>query len=114
MSVARYLPATRTKARSRRLGPLSVRTSDNRELGRLMGFVVDTAGRHVWSLVMEVVDARGSQQVELPMVPMCFDAEAQALRMVEPDAPAMLVFRPESVSDVEEADLSIPIVPSAA
>ena len=59
MTIPRYLPATRTKVRSLRLGPLSVRTSTDGELGTLMGFLVDPRGRHVCSLVMEVVSGAG-------------------------------------------------------
>ena len=114
MSVPRYIPATRTKVSSLRLGRLSVRSSDDRELGKLAGFVVDQQGRHLCSLVMEVVGAAGSQQVELPMVLVCFDAESHALRLVDPGVPATIAFRPESVAEVEEDDLWIPIVHSAA
>lgn len=111
MSVPRYLPATHTRVRSLRLGRLSVRTSDDRELGKLAGFVVDPRRRHVRSLVMEVVDAAGSQQVEMAMVPVCFDAQSHALRLVDPDVPAMIVFRLELVSLFDEHD---PWVHSAA
>ena len=64
----RYLPATRTEARSLCLGRLSVRTQDDRELGTLLGFVVDPGDSHICSLVMEVAGTAGSQQVELPIV----------------------------------------------
>ena len=114
MTVPRYLPAIRTKVRSLRLGPLSVRTSGDCELGKLMGFLIDPRGRHVCSLVMEVVTAAGSQQVELPMVPICFDADSHALRMIEHDVPSMIAFRPESVAPIDEDDLWIPIFHSAA
>lgn len=114
MSVPRYLPATRTKVRHLRLGRLSVRTSDDRELGKLAGFVVDPCGRHLCSLVMEVVGTSGFQQVELPMVLVRLDAESHALRLIEPGVPAMIAFRPDSVSDVGEDDLWTPTVHSAA
>jgi hypothetical protein len=114
MNGPRYLPATRTKVRSLRLGRVSVRSADDRELGKLAGFVVDPEARHLCSLVMEVVGAAGSQQVELPMVPLCFDAESHALRLVDPGVPATIAFRPESMFEVEEDDLWIPIVHSAA
>jgi len=113
MNVPRYLPATRAKVRSLRLGRMSVRGSDGRELGKLAGFVVDPGGRHLCSFVLEV-GAAGSQQVELPMVPVSFDAESHSLRLVQAGIPAMMVFRPDSVSKVEEDDLWIPIVNSAA
>lgn len=114
MSHPRYLPAIRTKARSLRLGRLSVRTLDDREIGKLLGFVIDPQDHHICSLVMEVVEAAGSQQVELPMVPLRFDADSHALRMVDPDAPRTMAFCAESVSQIEEDDLWIPLFHSAA
>lgn len=114
MNVPRYLPATRTKVNSLRLGRMSVRGADGRELGKLAGFVVDPRGRHLCSLVIEMNGVAGAQQVEVPMVPISFDAESRALRLVQSGVPAMMVFRPESVSEVEEDDLWIPIVHSAA
>ena len=114
MSVPSYLPAARTKVRSLGLGCVSVRNSDGSELGKLAGFVVDQQGRHLCSLVMDVVGAAGSQQVELPMVPVSFDAESQALRLVQAGVPVMMAFRHESVAEVAEDDLWIPIVHSAA
>jgi hypothetical protein len=114
MTIPRYLPAIRTEVRSLRLGPLSVRTSADCELGTLMGFLVDPGARNVCSLVMEVVTAQGSQQMELPMVPICFDADSHALRIVEPDVPSMITFQPESASAIEEDDLWIPLFHTAA
>jgi hypothetical protein len=114
MSRSRYLPAIRTKAHSLRLGRLSIRTSDDRELGKLLGFVLDAPGGHISSLVMEVVDAAGTQQVELPMVPLRLDAACHALRLVESDAPCLTVFDADSAAQVEEDDLWVPIVQPAA
>jgi hypothetical protein len=114
MSVPGYLPAIRTKVRSLGLGCVSVRTSDGSELGKLVGFVVDPHSRHLRSLVMDVAGDAGSKQVELPMLPVSFDAEAQALRLVEAGVPVMTAFRHDSVSQVDEDDLWIPIVHSAA
>ena len=52
MTVPRYLPAIRAKIRSVRLGPLSVRTSGDCELGTLMGFLIDpgtvTSAASLW------------------------------------------------------------------
>ena len=114
MTVPRYLPAIRARIRSVRLGPLSVRTSGNCELGTLMGFLIDPRNSHVCSLVMEVVDAAGSRQVEVPLMPICFDAESHALRMIESDVPSMTRFRPELASPIDEDDLWIPIFHTAA
>ena len=114
MNQPRYLPAVNTKARSLRLGRLSVRTLDDLELGKLVGFVIDPLSQHIRSLVMDVVDAAGTQQVELPMVPFRLDAESHALRMVEPHASLMTAFQAESVSQIDEDDLWIPIIHTAA
>ena len=114
MSAPRYLPAIRTKVRSLRLGRLSVRSCDGRELGKLTGFIIDPKGTHVRSLVIEVAIGQGPQQLELPLVPVCLDADAHALRLIEPDIPSMLTFRPESVAVVDEDDLWIPLVHTAA
>lgn len=114
MTVPCYLPALRAKVRSLRLGRSSVRTSDDLEIGELVGFLIDPRGRQVCSLVVEVVNETGLQQVELPMVPVCFDAVSHALRMIEPGVPSMVAFRPESVAPVEEDDLWIPLFHSAA
>lgn len=110
----RYLPATRTEARSLCLGRLSVRTQDDRELGTLLGFVVDPGDSHICSLVMEVAGTAGSQQVELPIVPLSVDAEAHALRMVDADVPLMNAFRPDSISQIDEDDLWVPLFHTAA
>jgi hypothetical protein len=114
MTVPRYLPANRTKVRSLHLGPISVRTSGDRELGTLMGFLIDPRDGHVRSLVMEVVTVAGVQHVELPMVSISFDADSHALRVIEPGVPSMIAFRPESVSPVEEDDLWVPFFHTAA
>ena len=114
MSSPRYLPAIRTKVRSLRLGRVSVRTCDDRELGKLAGFVIDPRGRQVLSLVVERTTDEGSQQVELPLLPVCLDVSTLALRLIEPDVPSMITFRPESVSVVEKDDLRSPLVHSAA
>jgi hypothetical protein len=114
MSDPRYLPASQTKVRSLRLGRLSVRTLDDLELGKLVGFVVDPRSQHIRSLVMDVVDAAGTQQVELQMVPLRLDAESHALRMVEPHASPLTAFQAESVPQIDEDDLWIPLVHTAA
>lgn len=108
MTVPQYLPATRTKVRSLCLGALSLRTSGDRELGTLLGFLIDPRGGHVCGLVLGVVTDAGTQQVELPMVPVCFDADAHALRLLEPGIPSMTAFQPGSVPPIKEDDLWIP------
>jgi hypothetical protein len=114
MSRPRYLPAIHTKARSLRLGRLSVRTLDDHEIGKLIGFVIDPRGHHICSLVMEVVGEDETQQLELAMAPLRLDAESHALRLLEPQASTLTAFRPEAVSPIEEDDLWIPFFHSAA
>ena len=114
MSHPKYLPALRTEARNLRLTRLSVRASDGRELGTLVGFVIDPQGQQISSLVLEVADGTGSQQVAVPMVPLCLDAECRALRLLHSGALPTMAFRPGSVSQVEEDDLWIPFIHTAA
>lgn len=114
MSHPKYLPALRTEARDFRLARLSVRASDDRELGTLVGFVIDPQGQQISSLVLEVADGTGSQQVAVPMVPLCLDAERRALRLLHSGALPTMAFRPGSVSQVEEDDLWIPFIHTAA
>jgi hypothetical protein len=114
MSETRYLTAGLTRVNNSRLGRLSVRTRDDRELGKLLGFVVDPERGHISGLVMEVAGAGGSQQVASPLVPMRFDASAHALCLVDHDLPRMSEFQPDSVCVIDEDDLWVPFVHSAA
>jgi hypothetical protein len=114
MSHPKYLPAFFTEARNLRMVRLSVRASDDRELGKLLGFVIDPQAQQISSLVLEVADGTGSQQVAMPMVPLCLDAESHALRLVHTGALPTTAFRPESVSLVENDDLWIPLIHTAA
>ena len=114
MSHPKYLPAFFTEARNLRLVRLSVRASDGRELGKLLGFVIDPRAQQISSLVLEVADGTGSQQVAVPMVPLCLDAESRALRLIHTGALPATAFRPGSVSLVEKDDLWIPLIHSAA
>ena len=111
MSQARYLPASHTQARSLPLGPLTIRTADDRELGRLMGFVIGPDENHISRLVLEV---DGARQVALPMVPLRFDVDAQALRLTSAEIPLMSAFEASSIAQIDEADLWVPLVSSAA
>ena len=111
MTEARYLPATHTQARSLPLGPLTIRTADDRELGRLMGFVIGPEENHISRLVLEV---DGARQVALPMVPLRFDVDAHALRMTSAEIPLMSAFEVSSIAQIDEADLWVPLFSSAA
>ena len=63
MSHPKYLPALRTEARDLGLARLSVRAADDRELGKLVGFVIDPRAQTISSLVLEVPDGTGSQRL---------------------------------------------------
>jgi PRC-barrel domain protein len=114
MSETRYLTAGLTRVNNRRLGRLSVRTPDDRELGKLLGFVVDPEGGHISGLVMEVAGSSGSRQFASPLVPMRFDARAHALCLVDHELPRMSEFQPDSMGSIDEDDLWVPFVGSAA
>jgi hypothetical protein len=114
MSDARYLPADHTRVHDLPMQRLSIRTRDDRELGKLLGFVIDPDRRHISGLVMEVAGSPGSRQVASPLVPMRFDEDAQALCLVDRDLPRLSEFKPGSVSPIDEADLWVPLVHSAA
>ena len=75
----RYLPASRVKAGSLKLGRLSVRTSDNREIGKLVGFLIDPAAHRICSLIVE----SDATQVEVGMSPLQFDPESRSIRMID-------------------------------
>ena len=114
MNPPKYLPALRTEARHMGLSRLSVRATDGRELGKLLGFVIDPQAQQISSLVLEVADGTGSRQVSVPMVPLCLDAERHVLRLIHTGTVPAMAFRPESVAQVEEDDLWVPFIHSAA
>jgi hypothetical protein len=114
MSDARYLPAVHARVHDLPLGRLSVRTSDDREVGRLLGFVIDPGRRHISALVMEVNANGGSQQVASPLVPLRFDEEARAFVLVGPDVPRWRAFDPDGVASLDEQDLWVPLIHTAA
>jgi hypothetical protein len=90
-----------------------VRSADDRELGKLLGFMIDSRDGHLCSLVVEVSQPT-KQQVELPMVPLCLDSNAHALRLISRDLPLMQTFQPETVSEIDEDDLWVPLFDHAA
>jgi hypothetical protein len=114
MSDARYLPAGHTRVRNLPLGRLSVRTADDREVGTLLGFVIDAERRHISGLVMEVAIDGGSQQVASSLVPLRFDAGACALVLVDADIPRLSAFEPDSLAEIDEDDLWVPLIHTAA
>jgi hypothetical protein len=95
METARYLPASRVKAGSLRLGRLTVRSSDGRELGKLVGFVVE--------------------QVEVPMGPLQFDAAARSLLLIGASTPPHTTpFLADRLPVMEDDDLWVPFFHTAA
>jgi len=91
MGRSRYLPANLVKAGSLRLGRVSVRTSDDQEIGKLLGFMIDA--HRIRSLVVESDEA----QIELPMTSMRLDAAARSLRIVQADDVQRKAFSAEPV-----------------
>jgi hypothetical protein len=109
---ARFLPASRVKAGSLKLGRLSVRTSDNREIGKLVGFLIDPQGHRVSSLIVESIESNEAQ-VEVSMSPLQFDPESRSVRILD----STHVTRPfsiDSVPHVTVEDLWVPFFHSAA
>lgn len=111
MPTARFLPAHKVKAGSLRLGRLSVRTGDDREIGKLLGFVIEPRTTRIRSFVVE----RDNGQFEVPMGPFQFDPLSRSLRVVgEGLSNAASRFSPDSVTEIEEDDLWVPLYGSAA
>jgi len=108
MDNPRYLPANHVEAGKFPVGQLSVRTSDDREIGKLAGFVISE--NRIKSLVVEGKDSK----VEVPMTAVQFDADSRALRLVEPGSEHLRTFSPASVPQVEPDDLWIPVFHTAA
>jgi hypothetical protein len=106
----RFLPASRVKAGSLRLGRLAVRTSDGCEIGKLLGFVVDAATHQLCSLVIQADE----RPLEVPMSPLQFDPKGRALRLVNRERPEGRPFVISSLPHVTVEDLWIPMFHSAA
>ena len=107
--MGRYLPATRVQAGSLRLSEMRVRAHDGRDLGKLVGFVVDSGAHRICSLV---VDA-GSSQLEVPMGPIQLDPQGLSLKLVQNGGDAT-AFSAAACPPVEDADLWVPVFHSAA
>jgi hypothetical protein len=106
----RFVPASRVKAGSLRLGRLTVRTGDGREFGKLLGFVIDAATHRLCSLVVE----RDKHQLEIPMAPIQLDLSSRALRLLHGERPEGRPFNLRSMPHVTIDDLWIPMLHSAA
>jgi hypothetical protein len=109
IKTVRYLPAARAKAGGCRLGRLSVRTNDDREIGKLLGFVIDTTTHKIRSMVLEAPQST----VELPMGSVQFHAVSRSLRVMQGEVEAR-EFPAESVPHVSVEDLWVPLFDSAA
>lgn len=106
----RYLPATRVKADGLRLGRLSVRTSDDQEIGKLLGFVIDPLAHRICSIVVE----RQDSPFEVGMVPFQFDPGTRSMRLVQSGDVHGRPFSPDDIPHVNVEDLWVPLFHSAA
>jgi hypothetical protein len=113
MDTPRFLPADRVRAGNVPLGFISLRTTDGRDLGTLLGFVVEPATPRIRSFVVE---AAGRSR-EVPMGPVQFDSWSQSLRIVAPTSDRDLLgteFAPGSLPVVSDEDLWVPVFHTAA
>ena len=113
MTEARYLPAAHTQARSLPLGPLSIRTADDRELGRLMGFVIGPEQNHISRLVLEVVTALAPGSVAHGAAPLRCRGAGPAHDLCR-NPPDERVRGQTPSPQIDEADLWVPLFSSAA
>ena len=107
---SRYLPATHVKADGLRLGRLSVRTSDDQEIGKLLGFVIDTNIHRICSIVVE----RQDTPFEVGMAPFQFDPGTRSMRLVQSGDVQGRPFSPDAIPHVSVEDLWVPLFHSAA
>ena len=113
MDNARYLPASRVRAGSHGIGSLSLVAIDGRDLGKLLGFVIEPGSPRIRSLVVE---AAGMQR-EVPMGPLQFDPASKSLRIVAPSGdvdPGSVAFSPGSIPVIADEDLWVPFFHTAA
>ena len=100
MEKRRYLPAERVFIDGFSFSRLTVRTTDDRIVGRLLGFVVDPPTRRVRSLVVEA----GIAQLEIPLGSTQLDATSLALR-IGGDSPWWREFHGETIPQFGDDDL---------
>lgn len=110
MTKARYLPANRVKAGSLRLGRLSVRGSDGHEMGKLKGFIVEPGERAFRSLVVE----GQTTEFEVPMTQMQVDASSRSLWLIGGSLAQAVPFSADRVTEIDESELWVPSVHTAA
>jgi hypothetical protein len=83
-------------------------------VGTLLGFVIAPGRGHISGLVMEVAVDGGSQQVAASLVPLRFDPGACALVLVDSEIPRLSAFEPDSLAVLDEGDLWVPLIHTAA
>jgi hypothetical protein len=89
---------------------MSVKANDGRELGKLVGFVVDPDAHRINSLVVD----SGAGQLEVPMGPLQLDPQGRSLKMVDCTADTPTVFSAGTIPVIEDAELWVPVFHSAA
>ncbi len=109
MANLRYLPADRVLTEGIDFGRLSVRTRGDREVGKLLGFVIDTSARRVRSLIVD----SASGELEGPIGSAQLDAESGTLRFVSADDPGWTRFSKEAIAQITEEDLWVPFFHTA-
>jgi PRC-barrel domain len=101
MERPRYLPADRVFVEGISLRLLTVRTTDDQVVGRLLGFVVDPPAGRIRSLIVE----SGKTQLEVPLGSTQLDASCRALRIGEGESPRWREFRAGAVPQFGDDDL---------
>jgi hypothetical protein len=110
MERPRYLAAERVFVEGISLRQLTVRTTDDHVVGRLLGFVVDPPERRVRSLIVEA----GKTQLEVPLGSTQLDAKSRVLRIGGGDGPRWPEFRAEAVPQFGDDDLLAVLFHTAA
>ena len=110
MERPRYLAAERVFVEGISLRQLTVRTTDDQVVGRLLGFVVDPPERRVRSLIVEA----GKTQLEVPLGSTQLDTRSRVLRIGGGDSPRWPEFRAEAVPDFGDDDLLAVLFHTAA
>ena len=97
-----FIPADRVMAHGMTLDELTVRTSDDREVGSVLGLVIDPSAGHAGNIVVECRHRR----VEVPLGSARLDPHMRALRLVDRDAErTWREFHGEIDTEFDEEDL---------
>jgi hypothetical protein len=114
METPRFLPASRVQDGGQPRESLSLRTLDGYDVGVIRGFVIEPGSARIRSLV---VDTGGGAQRELAISPLQYDPTARVLRIMSPTADVDLRgvdFTPDSIPEISDEDLWVPVFHSAA